>query len=184
MSPHTASDQVLMIRSFDGTTPDVADSAYVDGQATVIGSVRIGPEASVWPGAVLRGDRGKVVLQQRANVQDNATLHEGAVLAAGVTVGHNAIVHGATVGERSVVGMGAVVLDDATVGEESIVAANSTVTEGTEIPDGVLVAGTPATVVKEAGDSVWTEAGDVYADLAKEYAATSQVVVDDTVRPE
>jgi carbonic anhydrase/acetyltransferase-like protein (isoleucine patch superfamily) len=173
-----------MIRSYDGTAPDVAASAYVDGQASVIGNVRIGQEASVWPGAVLRGDRGEIVLHERANVQDNATLHEGAVLDAGVTVGHNAIVHGATVGERSVVGMGAVVLDDATVGEESIVAANSTVTEGTEIPDGVLVAGTPATVVKELEDSAWTEAGDVYADLAKEYASTSRVVERDTVHPE
>jgi carbonic anhydrase/acetyltransferase-like protein (isoleucine patch superfamily) len=173
-----------MIRSFDGATPDVDSSAYVDADATVIGDVRIGAEASVWPGAVLRGDRGRIVLGERANVQDNATLHEGATLEAGATVGHNAVVHGATVGERSLIGMGAVVLDGTTVGEGSVVAANSTVTEDAEIPDGVLAAGTPAAVVEELGETAWMEAGDVYADLAKAHAATSRVVEDGPVLPE
>jgi carbonic anhydrase/acetyltransferase-like protein (isoleucine patch superfamily) len=173
-----------MLRSFDGETPDVAESAYVDEAATVIGDVSIGPEASVWPGAVLRGDHGTIVVGERANVQDNATLHEAAVLEAGATVGHNAVVHDATVGERSVVGIGAVVLDGVEVGAETVVAANSTVTEDTEIPDGVLVAGTPAEVVRELEDSRWASTGDRYAELAKEHAATSHVVEDGPVLPE
>lgn len=173
-----------MIRAFDGETPDIAESAYVDEAATVIGDVRIGPEASVWPGAVLRGDHGTIVVGERANVQDNATLHESADLEAGVTVGHNAIVHDATVRERGLVGMGAVVLDGADIGEGSIVGANSTVAEDETVPAGVLVAGTPADVVKELEDSRWSEAGDVYADLAKRHAATSRVVEDDAVLPD
>jgi len=173
-----------MIRSYDGTTPDIADSAFVDEQATVIGNVTIGPEASVWPGAVLRGDHGEIVLGERANVQDNATLHEAAVMEAGATVGHNAVVHAATVGERSVVGIGAVVLDGATVGAESVVGANSTVTDGTNIPANVLAMGTPAEPVRDLPDSRWTETGDYYADLAAEYAATSHVVESGPVRPE
>lgn len=173
-----------MLRSFDGATPDVAESAYVDEDATVVGDVRIGPEASVWPGAVLRGDHGTIVVSERANVQDNATLHEAAVLEAGATVGHNAVVHDATVGERSVVGIGAVVLDGVEVGAETVVAANSTVTEEAEIPDGVLVAGTPAEVLRELEDSRWASTGDRYAELAKEHAAASHVVEDGPVLPE
>ncbi|MXR19873.1 gamma carbonic anhydrase family protein [Halobacterium bonnevillei] len=144
-----------MIRSYDGTTPDIADSAFVDEQATVIGNVTIGPEASVWPGAVLRGDHGEIVLGERANVQDNATLHEAAVMEAG-----------------------------ATVGAESVVGANSTVTDGTDIPANVLAMGTPAEPVRDLPDSRWTETGDYYADLAAEYAATSHVVESGPVRPE
>ncbi|MFB6269638.1 MAG: gamma carbonic anhydrase family protein [Halobacterium sp.] len=173
-----------MLHSFDGTTPDVADSAYVAEEATVIGDVTIGPEASVWPGAVLRGDHGEIVLGERANVQDNATLHEGTVLESGATVGHNAVVHDATVGERSVVGIGAVVLDGATVGRESVVAANSTVADDAEIPDNVLAMGTPAEPVRDLEDSRWASTGDRYAELAKQYAATSHVVEDGPVMPE
>ncbi|CQH56792.1 PaaY family protein [Halobacterium hubeiense] len=173
-----------MLRAYDGVTPTVAESAYVDERATVIGDVEIGPEASVWPGAVLRGDHGRIVLEERANVQDNATLHEHAVLEAGATVGHNAVVHDATVGERSVVGIGAVVLDDAEVGPGSVVGANSTVTEDTEIPGDVLAVGTPAEVRQELEGDFWAGAGDRYAELAKEYAGTTRVVEDGPVLPE
>lgn len=174
----------VMIRAYDGTTPEIAASAYVDGDATVIGDVTVGPEASVWPGAVLRGDSGSIVLGERANVQDNATVHEGATLDAGATVGHNAIVHAASVADRAVVGMGAVVLDDAAVGERSVVAANSTVTEGTEIPPSVLAAGTPAEVLQDVEGDEMAGIGDHYAELAREYAATGEVVEDGPVLPE
>src|SRR6056297_1795824 len=165
-----------MIRAFDGTEPTIADSAYVDEAATVIGEVTIEADASVWPGAVLRGDHGTITLREGANVQDNATLHEGVELGPKSTVGHNAIVHAATVGERAMVGMGAIVLDRATIGAESLVGANSLVTEGTDVPAGVLVAGTPAEVVKEVENSPWTYAGDRYVELAKEHAETDEFV--------
>lgn len=165
-----------MIRSFDGTTPEIADSAVVDDRATVIGDVRIEAEASIWPGAVLRGDSGEIVVREGANVQDNATLHERTEVGPFATVGHNAIVHAATVGERAMVGMGAVVLDGATIGRESLVGANSLVTEGTTVPDAVLVAGTPAEVRKAVESSPWTEAGDHYIELAKRHAETSEIV--------
>ncbi len=172
-----------MIRSFDGTVPDIADSAYIDESAVVIGDVRIEADASVWPGAVLRGDHGSITLREGANVQDNATLHEGSGIGPFTTIGHNAIVHAATTGERSMVGMGAIVLDDATVGEEALVAANSVVTEGTEVPDSTLVAGTPAEVVKEVEDSVWT-AADRYVERAREHAEGSEVIERGTVKPD
>jgi carbonic anhydrase/acetyltransferase-like protein (isoleucine patch superfamily) len=170
-----------MIRAFDGIEPDIAPSAYVDAAATVIGDVTIEADASVWPGTVLRGDHGAIVLREGANVQDNATLHEGVEIGPYATVGHNAIVHGATVGERAMVGMGAIVLDRSVVGSESLVGANSVVTEGTEVPENVLVAGSPAEVVKEVEDSPWTYAGDRYVQLAAEHAESDVVVSEDHV---
>jgi len=106
-----------MLRSFNGTEPQVADSAYVDETAVVIGDVVIEDEASVWPNTTLRGDHGTIVVGEGANVQDNAVLHETAELEPYSTVGHSAIVHDATVAERALVGMNAVVLDGAHVGE-------------------------------------------------------------------
>ncbi len=143
-----------MLRSFDGTAPEVADSAYVDPQAVVIGDVTIGPEATVLPGAVIRADGGSVVLKKRANVQDNATIHAdamrtGVVLENRAAVGHNAIVHNATVGERSLVGMHATVLDDAVLEPQSVVAAKALVTQGTRVESGTLVGGAPADVLRD-----------------------------------
>lgn len=168
-----------MLRSFDGKEPQIAESAYVDPAAVVIGDVRIGPDASIWPNAVLRGDIGTIEIGEGANVQDNATLHEDAVLEPFVTVGHGAVVHDATVRERSLIGMNAVVLDDAVIGEKSIVAAGSVVTEGTAVPSGVLVAGAPAKVKFELDDSGWFAAGDRYVELSKRHAETSQLLPDE-----
>ena len=173
-----------MIRSFDGHEPDIADSAYVDESAVVIGEVTIEANASVWPGAVIRGDHGKITLREGVNVQDNATLHEGGEIGPYATVGHNAIVHNATVGERCMVGMGAIVLDDSVIGDGSLVGANSVVTEGTEIPESSLAVGTPAEVVKEVEESYWHSAGDRYVELSKVHAETSEVLEAGTVCPD
>lgn len=165
-----------MIRSFDSETPTIADSAYVDESAVVIGQVTIEEDASVWPGVVIRGDNEPITLRKGANVQDNAILHEGTEIGPYATVGHNAIVHGATVERRSMVGMGAVVLDQSVIGEESLVGANSVVTEETKIPKSVLAVGSPAKVVKTVEDSYWTAAGDRYVELSKKHAETSEVI--------
>lgn len=172
-----------MIRSFDGVVPEIAESAYVDESAVVIGDVVLEPETSVWPGAVLRGDHGTITLREGANVQDNATLHEGTEIGSHTTVGHNAIVHAAETEERSMVGMGAVVLDGATVGEEAIVAANSTVTGGTTVPARTLVAGAPAEVVKEIEDTEFSAAAEHYIENARVYGERSEVIERGTVRP-
>ena len=131
-------------------------------------------DASVWPNTTIRGDNGRIVIGERANVQDNAVLHEDAVLEPETTVGHSAIVHAATVCEGALVGMNAVVLDDATVGEEAIVGAGSVVTEGTDVPPATLVVGTPATP-KTALDAPKTRATAAhYAALADRYEETSE----------
>lgn len=147
-----------MIRSVDGQEPTVADSAYVDPAATVIGDVTVEAGATVLPGAVLRGDGGgEILLREAANVQDNVTIHadapgQHAVLAAHATVGHNAIVHNAAVGEHSLVGMGTTVLDGAEIEPYSVVAANSLVTEGQTVDSETLVGGTPAEPLREGLD--------------------------------
>lgn len=164
----------MVIRSFEGTTPTIHESARVDETAVVIGDVTIEAEASVWPNVTLRGDSGAIVVREGANVQDNAVCHEGCEIASGATVGHTAIVHAATVGERAMVGMSATVLDGAHVGEESLVAAGSVVTEDTEIPPNTLAAGTPAEVRKEVENSPWTYAGEHYVELAKRHEPASE----------
>ncbi|MFD1512105.1 gamma carbonic anhydrase family protein [Halomarina rubra] len=166
----------MTIRTFDGTAPTIDDSARIDPDATVVGDVTVEADASVWPGAVLRGDSGHIHLHRGANVQDGAVCHEDAVVGPFATVGHNAVVHGATVEERAMVGMGAIVLNDATVGERALVAAGSVVTEDTDVPPRTLVAGTPASVVKEVPDSPWAAAGDHYVHLANRHTETSDRV--------
>ncbi|WP_247002139.1 gamma carbonic anhydrase family protein [Halosolutus gelatinilyticus] len=163
-----------MRRSFDGTEPQVADSAYVDAAAVVIGDVRIEADASVWPNATLRGDHGTIVVGEGANVQDNAVLHEDAELKPHATVGHGAIVHDATVAERALVGMNAVVLDGAHVGEGAVVAAGSVVAEGTDVPRSTLVAGAPAEPKAEVDDPRLAATADRYVDLSARYRETSE----------
>ena len=165
-----------VLRSFDGTEPDIHDSAYVDPAAVVIGDVTLEAEASVWPNVTLRGDHGPIVLEEGANVQDNAVLHEGATIGPYATVGHTAIVHNAEVRERGLVGMGATVLDRSVVGERAMVGANSLVTEDTEVEPKTLYAGTPAEKVKEVEDSPWAYAGDRYVQLSREHMEGSEPV--------
>lgn len=163
-----------MLRSFDGTEPQVADSAYVDPAAVVIGDVIIEADASVWPNTTLRGDHGTIVVGEGANVQDNAVMHEDAELEPYSTVGHSAIVHDATVCERALVGMNAVVLDGARIGEGAVVAAGSVVTEGTEVPPSTLVTGAPAEPKTEVDDPHLLSAADRYVELSSQHEETSE----------
>ncbi|MFB7797988.1 gamma carbonic anhydrase family protein [Isoptericola sp. NPDC056134] len=133
---------------FDGHTPDIHPTAWVAPTATIVGNVRIGAGASVFYGAVLRGDMDAIVLGEGSNIQDNCVVHTDtgvpATIGAGVGVGHGAIVHGATVGDGSLIGMGATLLNNAVVGEGAFVAAGALVREGQEIPAGHLAVGVPA----------------------------------------
>jgi carbonic anhydrase/acetyltransferase-like protein (isoleucine patch superfamily) len=166
----------MVLRSLDGVEPTVHEDAYVDDDAVVIGDVTLERAASVWPNATLRGDSHPIVVGEESNVQDNAVLHEDAVLGPRVTVGHTAIVHAATVEEEALIGMGAIVLDDATIGEGAMVAAGSVVTGGTDVPPGTLVAGTPAEVVKEIDGEMGAIAADEYVERGAQYAESSRVV--------
>ena len=131
-----------------------ADERYwIAPDADIIGDVTLGQDASVWFHAVIRGDNDPIVIGARTNVQDGAVLHsdDGVPLTIGddVTIGHKAMVHSCTVGEGSLIGIGAVILSHAQIGACSIVGAGALVPEGKEYPDGVLLVGSPARVVRE-----------------------------------
>ena len=133
-------------------TPVIAPSAWVHPAATVIGDVTLGADVSVWPGAVLRGDRDAIRVGAESNVQDGAVLHgdpgKPCVIGERVTIGHRAVVHGCTVEDDALIGIGAVVLNGAVIGKGSLVAAGSVVGEGKVIPPGMLVMGVPARVLR------------------------------------
>ena len=139
-----------MIHALDDLAPTVGQGAWIAPDARVIGRVSLGPEASVWFGAVLRGDVEPISVGPGTNVQEHCVLHtdEGFPLSVGpeCTIGHRAILHGCTVGAGCLVGMGAIVLNGAVVGAGSLVGAGALVTEGTVIPEGSLVVGAPAKV--------------------------------------
>ncbi len=133
--------------------PVIHPTAFIAPTATIVGDVRIGARASVWYGAVVRGDTSYAEIGEGANVQDGAVVHGRADLPAIIgrdaSVAHNAVIHGATIGERALIANGAQVLDGASVGAGSLIAAGSVVLPETHIPPGMLAAGTPA-VVKRA----------------------------------
>lgn len=137
-----------------GHYPDlIHPTAFIAPTATVFGHVEIGPEVSVWFGAVLRGDADRIVLGEGANVQDNAVVHADpgypTLIGANVTIGHAAVIHGCTIGDGALIGMNATVLNGARIGAEAVIGAGAVVAPGTEIPAGALAVGIPARVVRE-----------------------------------
>ncbi len=132
--------------------PDVDTSAYIAAGAHVIGRVTIAERASVWFGAVVRGDNDPIRIGAESNIQDGAMIHADpgvpTTIGRGVTVGHHAIVHGATVGDHSLIGMGATLLNRAVIGAHCIVGAGALVTEGKTFPDGSLIVGSPARLMR------------------------------------
>lgn len=124
----------------------------LDG-AQVYGDVCFGEECSVWYNAVIRGELKPVRIGKRCNVQDNAVIHNETVLGDDVSVGHGAIVHGCTVGDRVMIGMGAILLDGAKIGNDCLIAAGAVVTGKTDAPDGSMLVGSPAKVVKELSEA-------------------------------
>jgi carbonic anhydrase/acetyltransferase-like protein (isoleucine patch superfamily) len=156
--------------------PQVPRDAFVAPNATLVGAVELGPESSVWFGAVLRGDFDRIVVGEGSCVQDNAVLHAAdglpTIVGANVTVGHAALLEGCVIEDGAVISMGAIVLQRARVGAGALVAAGSVVREGDEIPAGALAAGIPAVVKKEIDGSSrrWIEnAAAHYRELRRRY---------------
>jgi carbonic anhydrase/acetyltransferase-like protein (isoleucine patch superfamily) len=133
--------------------PRLGKNVYLAKNATVVGDVKLGDHASVWYGAVLRGDINRIVVGHHSNIQDNAVLHladdYGCIVGNYVTVGHSAIVHACKVGDEVLIGMGAIILDGAVIGKQSLIGAKALVKQGMKIPPGSLVLGAPAKVVRK-----------------------------------
>lgn len=163
------------IFEFNGFRPIIDESAFIHPNATVTGDVIIGKNVYIGPGAAIRGDWGRIVIEDGSNVQENCTIH----MFPGVTVylrksahiGHGAIIHGAEIGENCLIGMNSVIMDNVKVGKESIVGALAFVKDGTEIPERSLVVGNPAKIIKQVSDEMikWkTEGTKLYQSLPKE----------------
>lgn len=171
---------MALILPFRGVEPRIHPSAFLAPTAVVIGDVEIGAEASIWFGAVLRGDNPEhpIVIGRRTSIQDNCVVHVGdwgpTVVGEDVTVGHGAKFESCTIGDRTVVGMNAVILQNATVGSECVVAAGAVVKERDVVPDRSVAAGVPARVIKtlEGGAAEWVKGGGRhYVELSRDYLA-------------
>ncbi len=143
-----------MLKPYRECWPKVAQSAFVEASAQVIGDVIIGAQSSVWFNVVIRGDVNHIRIGERTNVQDGSVLHvtsdtHPTVVGDDVTIGHNVTLHGCTIKDRCLIGIGSLVLDGAQVGEEAMVGAGSVVTPGTVIPPRTLALGSPARVKRE-----------------------------------
>ena len=145
-----------MIYSLDDVTVTLEGECFIAENATVVGNVIIGRDASVWFNAVIRGDSDPITIGAETNIQDGAVLHTDPgiplTLGRGVTVGHKAMLHGCTVGDYSLIGINAVVLNGARIGKGCLIGANSLVPENMDIPDGSLVMGSPAKIKRQLDD--------------------------------
>ena len=164
-----------MLFDFKGKAPRIDPSVFIAETAAVVGDVTVEADASVWFGAVVRGDNEPIVIGAGSNIQDNATLHcdPGCPLRIGrnVTVGHNAVVHCASVGDNSLIGMGARLLTGAVIGKNCVIGAGAVVREQEAVPDGTLMVGVPARAVRQLspGQAAALEQESHYVALAKGY---------------
>lgn len=157
MDNPTTTNAISLILPFEGRTPTLASGAWVAPGGVVIGDVTLGANASVWYGAVLRGDVNAIRIGRDSNVQDGAVIHVtrdlfNTEVGDVVTIGHHAVVHGCRVCDGALIGIGAIVLDGAVIGEGALVGAGAVVTPGMKVPPGTLVVGTPARVVRTLDD--------------------------------
>ncbi len=148
----------IMIRSYKGTLPQIASTAFVEASAQVIGDVHIGEQSSVWFNCVIRGDVHYIRIGHSTNIQDGTVIHVtngrfSTEIGNHVTIGHGVMVHGCTIKDRSLIGIGSIILDNAIIGEESFIAAGSLVTPGTVIPPRSMVMGSPAKVRREVTEA-------------------------------
>jgi carbonic anhydrase/acetyltransferase-like protein (isoleucine patch superfamily) len=175
-----------MIIEYRGKRPTIAPSAFVAPTAVLIGDVEVGPEASIWFGAVLRGDNGPIRIGARTSIQDNAVVHVsergGTYVGDDVTVGHCAVMEDCTIEPHALIGSNATLLNGCTVGEGALIAAGSVVGQGAAIPARVVAAGAPASVKKslEGEAANWIEvASEEYVKLSRLYLAQGIGTVED-----
>jgi phenylacetic acid degradation protein len=161
-----------MIYEFNGIKPVVHPSAFVHPQAAVTGHVVIGKDVYVGPGAAIRGDWGKIVIENGCNVQENCTIHMfpgvTVVLKEAAHIGHGAIIHGATIGRNCLVGMNAVIMDEVELGDECIVGALCFIRQGEKVPARSLIVGNPGKIIKQVSDEMiqWkTQGTQLYQEL-------------------
>ena len=167
-----------IVRKYRGIAPKLGRGVYLAPTAAIVGDVTLGDEASVWYGAVLRGDVGSIRIGNRTNVQDLVCIHMSrdlshAVVADDVTIGHGAVIHGARIEAGALIGIGSILLDNAVIGAESLVAAGALVPADFQAPPRVLVRGSPAKVVRDLTEQEWTlgrRLAERYVGVARDHA--------------
>ncbi len=140
-----------MIRSYKGALPRIAESAYIDSSAQVIGDVAVGERSSIWPNASIRGDVNFIRIGNESSIQDNSVLHVDhgrfpCIVGNRVTVGHAVVLHGCEIEDGALIGIGAIVLNGAKIGAGAVIAAGALVPEGMQVPGGMLAMGSPAKI--------------------------------------
>jgi carbonic anhydrase/acetyltransferase-like protein (isoleucine patch superfamily) len=169
----------MPLYELQGRSPKLGRDVYVAANATVIGDVALGDEASVWFGTVLRGDMMPIVIGARTNLQDGSVVHVTTgramtVVGDDVTVGHRVLLHGCTIGNRVLIGMGSTLLDGSVVEDDAILGAGSLLTPGARVPSGCLALGRPARVIRPLNDSDHArirEGRDAYVEAGRLYAS-------------
>ena len=169
-----------MIRSFKGLKPKIAETAFISEAAYIIGDVEIGEKSSVWPGAVIRGDLGKIIIGEHSAIEDNCVIHSGSpgrdlsdlIIGDNVHIGHGAVVNGKKIGNHVLIGINATILHDAEIGNFCILGAGCMVGQDMKIPDNSFVVGVPARIKGKVTDKQlwWVKKAPVdYLKLAEQY---------------
>ena len=165
-----------MIMDFEGVNPIINKNTYISESVDIIGKVEILENANIWFGTRLRGDMNNIVIGRNTNIQENSVVHVDSkspcIIGNNVTIGHGAIIHGCNIADNVLVGMGSIILNNAKIGNNTIIGAGSLITQGKEFPEGVLILGNPAKVVRKLTqaeiESIQCSA-DNYVRLSKKY---------------
>jgi len=163
-----------MIRTFNGKTPKIHETAFISEAAYVVGDVEIGENSSVWPGTVIRGDHAPIVIGQNTQIEDNCTVHSGTPLTIGdnVHIGHNVVVHCSRIGNTTLIGNHATLSEYAEIGGCCVVGAGALVTPGMKVPDRTFVVGVPAKIKGEVSEdriAITKQSVDIYVKMSKAY---------------
>ena len=166
----------MMVMEFEGVTPKIDENTYISESVDIIGKVEILENANIWFGTRLRGDMNNIVIGRNTNIQENSVVHVDSkspcIIGNNVTIGHGAIIHGCNIADNVLVGMGSIILNNAKIGNNTIIGAGSLITQGKEFPEGVLILGNPAKVVRELSEaeieSIKNSANN-YVNLSKKY---------------
>jgi carbonic anhydrase/acetyltransferase-like protein (isoleucine patch superfamily) len=163
-----------MIRTFNGKTPKIHETAFISEAAYIAGNVEIGENSSVWPGTVIRGDHAPIVIGKNTQIEDNCTVHTGTPLNIGdsVHIGHNVVVHCSRIGDTTLVGNHATLSEYAEIGDCCVVGAGALVTPGMKVPDRAFVVGVPAKVKGQVSDErvdITKQSVDIYVKMSQEY---------------
>lgn len=163
-----------MIRTFNGKTPKIHDTAFISEAAYIAGDVEIGEYSSVWPGTVIRGDHAPIVIGKNTQIEDNCTVHCGTPLHIGddVHIGHNVVVHCSRIGNTTLIGNHATLSEYADIGDCCVVGAGALVTPNMKVPDRTFVVGVPAKVKGEVSEErigITRRSVDIYVEMSREY---------------